>query len=69
MVTRVLTPKDLEAFREIRLEALTLEPTAFASSAEDFEKESLESIAKRLNAEEFGNFTLGAFFYLLYLFT
>jgi ribosomal protein S18 acetylase RimI-like enzyme len=61
MVTRVLTPRDVATYRTLRLEALTLEPTAFASSAEDFEKESLESIAKRLLAEEFGNFTLGAF--------
>ncbi len=61
MMTRVLTTRDVEAYRTLRLEALTLEPTAFASSAEDFEKESGTSIAKRLQAEEFGNFTLGAF--------
>jgi ribosomal protein S18 acetylase RimI-like enzyme len=61
MTIRVLTPDDVEKYRALRLEALTLEPTAFASSAEDFEKESPESIAKRLHAEAFGNFTLGAF--------
>jgi ribosomal protein S18 acetylase RimI-like enzyme len=61
MVTRVLTPQDVAAYRTLRLEALTLEPTAFASSAEDFAKESLESVAKRLQVQDFGNFTLGAF--------
>lgn len=61
MTIRVLAPRDVEIYRVLRLEALTLEPAAFASSAEDFEQEGLESIAKRLQAEEFGNFTLGAF--------
>jgi ribosomal protein S18 acetylase RimI-like enzyme len=61
MTVRVLTPQDVEIYRAIRLEALTLEPAAFGSSVEDFEKESLESIAKRLQAVEFGTFTLGAF--------
>jgi ribosomal protein S18 acetylase RimI-like enzyme len=61
MVTRVLTAQDVEAYRELRLQALILEPTAFASSAEDFEKETLESIAARLQAEPFVKFTLGAF--------
>ena len=61
MTIRVLTPRDVEIYRVLRLEALTLEPAAFASSAEDFEKESFESIAKRLQVEDFGNFTLGAF--------
>jgi ribosomal protein S18 acetylase RimI-like enzyme len=61
MMIRVLTPDDVEQYRALRLEGLILEPTAFASSAEDFEKESLESIAKRLHAELFGNFTLAAF--------
>jgi ribosomal protein S18 acetylase RimI-like enzyme len=58
---RVLTPHDVETYRALRLEALRNEPAAFASSAKDFEKESLESIAKRLHAVEFGNFTLGVF--------
>jgi RimJ/RimL family protein N-acetyltransferase len=61
MMTRILTPHDVAAYRALRLEALTLEPTAFGSSAEDFEKESLESITKRMQAQDFGNFTLGAF--------
>jgi ribosomal protein S18 acetylase RimI-like enzyme len=58
---RVLTPHDVKAYRALRLEALRNEPVAFASSAEDFEKETVESIAKRLQTIEFGNFTLGAF--------
>lgn len=61
MTTRVLTPQDVAAYRALRLEALTLEPAAYTSSAEDFEKESLESIAKRLQAVDFGNFIMGAF--------
>jgi ribosomal protein S18 acetylase RimI-like enzyme len=61
MTIKVLTPHDVEAYRALRLESLKLEPTAFASSAEDFEKESDESIARRLEAVDFGNFTLGAF--------
>lgn len=61
MTIRVLSPRDVESYRALRLEALTLEPAAFASSAEDFEKENLESIAKRLQAVDFGNFTLGVF--------
>jgi ribosomal protein S18 acetylase RimI-like enzyme len=61
MTVRVLTPNDVEQYRVLRLEALTLEPAAFASSAEDFGKETPESTAKRLQAVEFGNFTLGAF--------
>jgi ribosomal protein S18 acetylase RimI-like enzyme len=61
MTLKILTPRNVEVYRAIRLEALTLEPAAFASSAEDFEKESLESVAKRLQAVEFGTFTLGAF--------
>jgi ribosomal protein S18 acetylase RimI-like enzyme len=61
MTVRVLTPQEAATYKALRLEALTLEPTAFASSAEDFEKESLESITERVRAVGFGNFTLGAF--------
>ncbi len=61
MMVRVLTPADVEVYRALRLEALTLEPAAYTSSAEDFEKETLEAIAARLEAKEFGNFFIGAF--------
>jgi RimJ/RimL family protein N-acetyltransferase len=61
MTTRVLTPHDVAAYRALRLEALTLEPVAYTSSAEDFEKESLGTIAARLEAKDFGNFIMGAF--------
>jgi RimJ/RimL family protein N-acetyltransferase len=61
MIIRVLSPADVLAYRALRLEALTLEPTAYTSSAEDFEKESLESIKARLENKEFGNFIMGAF--------
>jgi ribosomal protein S18 acetylase RimI-like enzyme len=61
MLTRVLTSSDVEAYRVLRLEALTLEPMAFLSSAQDFEKETLESVAVRLQSEPFGKFMVGAF--------
>jgi RimJ/RimL family protein N-acetyltransferase len=61
MIIRVLSPADVLAYRALRLEALTLEPAAYTSSAEDFEKESLESIKARLENKEFGNFIMGAF--------
>jgi RimJ/RimL family protein N-acetyltransferase len=61
MTIRVLTPHDVEAYRALRLEALTTEPAAYTSSAEDFEKENLEAVAARLEAKAFGNFIMGAF--------
>lgn len=61
MTTRILTPADVEAYRALRLEALTTAPMAYMTSAEDFEKETLEQIAKRLEAKDFGSFMMGAF--------
>jgi RimJ/RimL family protein N-acetyltransferase len=61
MTFRILKLQDVAAYRALRLEALTLEPVAYTSSAEDFEKESLEAIAARLEPKEFGNFIMGAF--------
>lgn len=45
---RRLTRDDVEAYRAIRLEALTNHPEAFASSAEDFVLRSLEDHAALL---------------------
>ena len=61
IMIRVLTPADAKAYRALRLEALRLEPAAFASSAEEFENEPLELVAQRFQAEAWGAFTLGAF--------
>lgn len=61
MVIRVLTPSDVEAFRVIRLEALRLEPSAYLTSAEEFEKRPLEEVTQRSQNRVGGEFMLGAF--------
>jgi RimJ/RimL family protein N-acetyltransferase len=61
LTTKILTPQDVEAYRALRLEALTTEPTAYTSSAEDFGKESLEQIAKRLETKDYSSFMMGVF--------
>ena len=61
MTVRVLTPQNVEAYRALRLEALKTEPAAYTSSAEDFEIEPLEEVAKRLEAKDYGSFMLCAF--------
>ena len=45
---RLLTPEDVEIFRRIRLEALRVEPSAFASRVEDWEALSTEEWRRRL---------------------
>jgi RimJ/RimL family protein N-acetyltransferase len=45
---RLLTHDDVEAFRAIRLEALREEPAAFASTAADWERLSLDEWRNRL---------------------
>jgi RimJ/RimL family protein N-acetyltransferase len=45
---RLLTHNDVEAFRAIRLEALREEPAAFASTAADWERLSLDEWRNRL---------------------
>ncbi|MEM1373604.1 MAG: GNAT family N-acetyltransferase [Pseudomonadota bacterium] len=42
MNVRLLEPADAEAFRELRLEALTLHPTNFLTTAAEFAKRTLE---------------------------
>lgn len=61
MTFRILTSDDVEAYRALRLEALRTVPVAYTSSAEDFEKETLEAIRHRLEPKDFGNFCMGAF--------
>lgn len=45
---RLLGPEDVEAFRQIRLEALRSEPASFASSVEDWEKLPDEEWRRRI---------------------
>ena len=56
---RALTPADVEAYRAIRLEALRLEPDAFASSYEE-ESARPEIFRERLEGK-FGGTTFAAF--------
>ena len=56
---RRLTRADLDAARQLRLEALAAEPTAFGESVEEFAQLSEEALASRL--EGFDNFIYGAF--------
>ncbi len=58
---RRLTLDDAAQYQAIRLRALIEHPEAFGSSAEEFEQQSLEDIAKRLGSQT-ETFTLfGAF--------
>jgi ribosomal protein S18 acetylase RimI-like enzyme len=58
---RLLTPADAAAFRDIRLQALHEEPTAFTSSAEEFSHQTLDKIATRFRSDPAESFMLGAF--------
>ncbi len=53
---------DASEYKRIRLEALKLNPSAFAENAKDFEKKTLEEIYTEIARwKEMGGFALGAF--------
>jgi len=62
MRIRVLTEKDAQAFRAVRLEALQREPLSFGQSAKEHLSLTTAKIAARLKANSVkGSFLLGAF--------
>ncbi len=58
---RLLTAEDVPAFWELRLEALTLDPGAFGSSAEDLRAMGVNGFAARLAGSAADKFVVGAF--------
>ena len=60
IVVRALGAADAEAYREIRLEALRLEPDAFASSYEEESARPLDMFRDRLTGK-LGGIVFGAF--------
>ena len=58
---RLLTTEDVPAFWELRLEALTMDPGAFGSSAEDLRAMGVSGFAARLAGSAEDKFVVGAF--------
>ncbi len=61
VVIRLLTERDVEEFRRLRLEALAREPFAFGRALVEEQGLPLESVAFRLRAVPEGSFVVGAF--------
>ncbi|PLR93779.1 GNAT family N-acetyltransferase [Bacillus sp. T33-2] len=59
MNIRLITPRDAENYRNLRLEALKNNPEAFSSSYEEENEHAVEFFRARLESDE--AFTLGAF--------
>lgn len=57
---RIITPDDVEAFRDIRLEALRNSPESFGSSYEEESKRGIEQFKERI-APTSNHYVLGAF--------
>lgn len=60
MNVRILTVEDAVMYRELRLEALATNPTAFVTTHDDYASRPIEQVASRLEPDS-DHFTLGAF--------
>src|SRR5438045_8565777 len=61
MLIRSLTATDAARYQPLRLRALREHPEAFASTFEEVQQLSLETVAKRLQQSSAERYTLGAF--------
>ena len=60
-VIRFLTVDDMQAWRQLRLEALERDPEAFSSSVEEHHGLSAEDVEQRISDDPAGRFVIGAF--------